>query len=136
MDEIYLELAFKEAKKAENKGEIPVGCIIVKNNKIISKAHNKVEKDRISLYHAEIIAILKASKKLKNWRLNDCTLYTTLEPCMMCCGAIMQSRIKKIVYGAKNLNNGYVDKLNKINIKYIKNTKYENIIKTFFKNKR
>jgi tRNA(adenine34) deaminase len=81
---------------------VPVGAVIVKNNKIISKAYNKKEKTKNVTKHAEIIAISKACKKIKNWRLDECEIYVTMEPCMMCCGAIEQSRIKKIIYGVKN----------------------------------
>lgn len=104
---IYMNEAINEAKKAYKKNEVPVGAVIVKNNKIIAKAHNMKENKNIASYHAEILAINKACKKNKNWRLNDCTLYVTMEPCIMCCGAIIQSRIKKVVYGVKNENYGF-----------------------------
>ena len=94
----YIEEALKEAKKAKQKGEIPVGAVIVKNKKIIAKAHNTVEKKKNAILHAEIIAITKASKKNKNWRLNDCEMYITLEPCKMCKAAIELSRIKKVYF--------------------------------------
>ena len=97
-NEKYLKIAYKEALKAYKKGDIPVGCVIVKKNKIVAKAYNKKEKNNIATYHAEILAINKACKKLKTWHLDDCILYTTMEPCIMCSGAIIQSRIKKIVY--------------------------------------
>ena len=99
-DQYYMEIAYKEAKKAKNKNEIPVGTVIVENNKIISKAHNKRDKKNIVTKHAEIIAIEKANRKLHNWRLNDCVLYTTLEPCEMCKGVIKASKIKKVIYAA------------------------------------
>ena len=95
----YMKYALKEAKKAFLLGEVPVGAIIVKNCEIIAKAHNLKEKNKDSTAHAEILAIKKASKKLNNWRLNDCTMYITLFPCPMCASAINQSRISKIVYG-------------------------------------
>lgn len=136
MDEKYIKLALKEAYKAKKNNEIPVGCIIVKNNKIIAKSHNKVEKRKDATCHAEILAIKKASKKIKNWRLNDCVLYTTLEPCMMCFGAIVQSRIKKIVYGTKKQENYLLKIKNTPEIENINNEECKNIIKTFFKNKR
>ena len=118
-DEYYMKIALKEAKKAIPKEEVPVGCIIVRNGKIIAKAHNKKEIDKIATYHAEILAINKACKKLKTWHLEDCILYTTLEPCMMCTGAISQARIKTIIYGTSNESFGYITKINnsKINIK-------------------
>lgn len=102
MEEKYMKEAIKEANKARKKGEVPVGAVIVKNGKIISRGHNKREQKKNSLYHAEIIAIDKACKKLKNFRLEECEMYVTLEPCLMCAGAIIQSRIKKVVYGASD----------------------------------
>ena len=88
--------AIKEAKKAELLDEVPIGCVIVKDNKIISRGHNVRESKNNPIGHAEIIAITKASKKLKSWRLNDCELYVTIEPCIMCSGAIIESRIKAV----------------------------------------
>lgn len=101
-----MQIALKEAKKSLKKGEVPVGAIIIKNNKIIAKAHNLKEKKHNVIKHAEINVIEKACKKLKNWRLENCILYVTMEPCIMCSGAIIYSRIKKIVYGANNENYG------------------------------
>ena len=98
--------AIKEAIKAEEKGEVPVGAVIVYNGKIISRGHNKREQKKNSLCHAEIIAINNACKKLNNFRLEDCEMYVTLEPCLMCSGAIIQARIKKIVYGASDKKYG------------------------------
>ena len=98
--EYYMNLALKEAKKANAIGEIPVGCIIVdKDGNIIARAHNEKEKKQNVTAHAEILAIQKAEKKLANWRLENCTLYVTLEPCLMCTGAIIQSRVEEIVIG-------------------------------------
>lgn len=102
MNEKYMKFAFKEAQKAYKKGEIPVGAIIVKNGKIIGKGYNKKEKAKNAIMHAEIIAINKACKKSNDWRLNDCEMYVTLEPCLMCIGAIKEARIKKIYCGVKN----------------------------------
>ncbi len=137
MKERYMNLALKQAKKAQKHNEVPVGAIIVKNNKIISQAYNKKEKSKNVIKHAEIIAITKACKKLKNWRLDDCEIYITMEPCMMCCGAIEQARIKKIIYGVKNEKFGYTDKLKNIEIiSYIKEKECKKIIQSFFKNKR
>jgi len=116
MNEYYMQIAIKQAKKALKYNEVPVGAVIVKNNKIISKAFNKKEKYKDTTKHAEIIAISKACKKLKNWRLEDCEIYVTMEPCMMCSGAIEQSRIKKIIYGVKNENYGCTDKIKNIEI--------------------
>lgn len=135
--EKYMKIALKEAKKAYNKNEVPIGAVIVKNGEIISKAHNKKEKTKNCIQHAEIIAIKKACRKLKNWRLIDCTLYVTMEPCMMCCGAILESRITKLVYGIENINNGNTKNLK--NIEIIKNICEEDckdIITKFFREKR
>ena len=126
--------AIKQAKKAYKKNEVPVGAIIVKENKIISKAYNMIEKKQNATEHAEIITIRKATKKLKNWRLIDCDLYVTLEPCDMCKGAINASRIKNVYYLlSKNENN-----LNKINYKKIKKNsdEYLHLLQTFFREKR
>lgn len=111
MNEKYMNIALIEAKKAYKKNEVPIGCIIVKNNKIISKAYNKKEKTNVVTKHAEIIAIEKACKKLKTWHLNDCILYTTVEPCLMCTGAIIQSRMKKVVYATENEKYGSLNKI-------------------------
>lgn len=95
----YMNEAFKEAKKAYEINEVPVGCVIVYNDEIIARAHNKRHNLKCSLYHAEILAIEEACKRLGKWILSDCTMYVTLEPCLMCSGAIIQSRIKKVFYG-------------------------------------
>ena len=137
MNEYYMKIALEEAKKALKHNEVPVGVVIVKNNKIISKAHNKKEKTKNVIKHAEIIAISKACKKLKNWRLEDCEIYVTMEPCMMCSGAIQQSRIKKIIYGVKNENYGFTDNLKNIKIiSQICEEECKNMIQTFFKKRR
>ena len=96
--EKYMLLALKEAKKAEKHGDVPIGTIIIKNNKVISKGHNKKEKKQNVTRHAEIEAIEKACRKMKTWHLEECEIYTTVEPCTMCYGAIEQARIKKIVF--------------------------------------
>ena len=136
MDQYYMEIAIKEAYKALRYNEVPVGAIIVKNNKIISKAYNKREKKHDVTKHAEIIAISKACKKLKNWRLEDCTIYVTMEPCMMCCGAIEQSRIEKIVYGAANENFGNIKNIHVKNISQVCEKECRELVSEFFKNKR
>lgn len=137
MNEYFMNYAIKCAKKALKHNEVPVGAIIVKNNKIISKAYNLKEKKQDVTQHAELLAISKACKKLKNWRLDDCTIYVTMEPCMMCCGAIEQSRIKNIIYGVKNENYGYTDNLKNIKIiSQICEKECLNLIQSFFKNKR
>lgn len=97
-----MKAALKEAKKAYKKGEVPVGCVIVKNGKIIAKGHNKKEGRRDPLAHAEMIAIRKASKRLSSWRLLDTVLYVTLEPCAMCAGGIISSRIPRVVFGIRD----------------------------------
>lgn len=100
--------ALKEAKKAYDKLEVPVGAVIVKDGKIISRAHNLKETKYDTTKHAEILAIQKASKKLNSWRLIDCEMYVTLEPCSMCAGAIINSRIKKVYIGALDEKTGAV----------------------------
>ncbi len=101
-----MKSALLEAKKAYSKGEIPVGCVIVYENKIIAKAHNLRETNQTTISHAEVIAINKACKKIGSWRLEECDMYVTLEPCPMCAGAIIQSRIKNLYYGAKDSKTG------------------------------
>ena len=104
--EKFMKEALKEAKKAYIKEEIPVGAIIVKDNKIIARAYNKKEEKMDTTKHAEIIAIQKASKRLKAWRLTDCDMYVTLEPCSMCAGALIQSRIRKVYIGTEDKKTG------------------------------
>ena len=106
MEEYFMIQALKEAHKAYNKLEVPVGAVIVKDNKIISRGHNQKETKSDCTRHAEIIAIERACKKLNSWRLNDCIMYVTLEPCAMCAGAIIQSRIRKIYIGAMDQKTG------------------------------
>lgn len=102
----FMRAAIQEAKKCLEIDEVPVGCVIVFKDKIISRAHNLRETKKNAVCHAEILAIQKACKKLDAWRLEDCELYVTIEPCIMCGGAIIQSRISKIYYGAKDLKGG------------------------------
>lgn len=101
-----MKMALKQAKKGGKKGEVPIGAVVVRDGKIISKAHNLREKSNLSTGHAEILAIERANKAIKSWRLDSCTLYVTIEPCPMCAGAIIQSRIKTVVYGAKDIKSG------------------------------
>lgn len=98
----YMQIAIKEAKKSLKFDDVPVGCVIVQKNKIVAKAYNKKEKNKCITRHAEVIAIEKACKKLGTWHLDDCTIYTTLEPCLMCTTIISQSRIKNVIYALKN----------------------------------
>ena len=130
MEEKYINKLLFACSKAIKKGNIPISALIVKNNKIISIAYNKKETSKISIDHAEILAIKKACKKLKTWRLDDCILYTTLKPCMMCEGAIIESRIKKVYY---LLDSKYYKKNELINYEQIKlNNDYEKLLKNFF----
>ena len=100
--EKYMREAIKQAKKAAAIGEVPIGCVIVRGGTILARGYNRRNIEGSTLVHAEIIAIKKASKKLQDWRLEDCELYVTLEPCPMCAGAIVQARIPKVVIGAMN----------------------------------
>ena len=141
-----MQKATEQGYKAFFKNEIPVGAIIVKNNKVISSAYNKREKSQIATHHAEILAIEKACKKLKSWRLDDCDLYVTLEPCPMCAGAIMNARIKNIYFAVADSENGGMSKFNifKNSMNHTANCvqdlefEKENkiLIKKFFENKR
>lgn len=143
----YMEAAIAQARLAENIDEVPIGCVIVKDGKIISKTHNLRESSQISTAHAEILAINKACKKLKTWRLEGCELYVTIEPCPMCAGAIMQSRITKVYYGAKDPKGGSYGSNFDLNSviglnHYVEVTggileeQCSEIIKKYFKNKR
>lgn len=146
MEEKWMKEALKEAQKAYSKEEIPVGAVIVKDNKIIAKAHNLKELKKTAIAHAEILAIQKANKKLQNWRLLNCDLYVTLEPCMMCLGAIISSRIKNIYIGTidpKNEEQEAENRLKEYEKKYGINIKIgilqeecEDILKKFFKDLR
>ena len=106
MEEKFMKEALKEAKKAYNKLEVPVGAVIVKDGQIIARAHNLKETKYDTTKHAEILAIQKASKKLNSWRLENCEMYVTLEPCSMCAGALIQSRIKKVYIGTMDPKTG------------------------------
>lgn len=101
-EEKYMKEAIKQAKKALALDEVPIGCVIVYEDKIIARGYNRRLTDKNTLSHAELNAIRKASKKLGDWRLDDCEMYITLEPCQMCAGAIVQSRIKKVYAGCMN----------------------------------
>lgn len=146
MQEKFMKQALKEAQKAYEKEEIPVGAIIVKDGKIIARAHNQKETKHDTTKHAEIIAIQKASKKIGAWRLEDCEMYVTLEPCTMCMGAIINARLKKICIGTTDEKTGacgsFIDlsqyKYNhKVEIeKGILKEQCEYILKDFFKQLR
>lgn len=143
----FMLQALKEAKKAYQEDEVPIGCVIVKNNKVISRGHNKRETKNDVTSHAEIEAIRKAEKKLGDWQLVDCDLYVTIEPCIMCMGAIIQSRIRHIYYGSEDPKGGAI--VSSINILESKNLNHypevtggllkeecSKIVKEYFVNKR
>lgn len=143
----YMLVAFQEALKALKKDEIPVGAVIVKDNKIIARAHNQKECKHNPLLHAEINCINKASKKMNNWRMNECDIYITLEPCIMCMGAIIQSRFKNVYYMCNDPKTGTlgsfinlmdIDGFNHYPniIKLEDRWNYSSLLKEFFKNKR
>ena len=102
LDTKYMKEAIKQAKKAEKLKEVPIGCVIVYQDKIIARGYNRRNTDKTTLGHAEITAIKKASRVIGDWRLEDCTIYITLEPCQMCAGAIVQARIPRVVIGSMN----------------------------------
>ena len=147
MEEKFMKAALKEAKKAYDKLEVPVGAVIVKDGKIIARAHNLKETKFDTTKHAEILAIQKASKKLNSWRLIDCEMYVTLEPCSMCAGALINSRIKKVYIGASDQKTGAVGSVFNLLEDYTFNHKVEykkgvlqdeceSILKEFFKELR
>lgn len=161
-DKYFIEEALKQARIAANSGDIPVGCIVVyrenkrnkkmceiadaaglKDNAVLSRAYNKRNKDKNAISHAEILAISKACKKIKDFRLEECTMYVTLEPCQMCAGAIVQSRIKRLVIGAKSIKAGSCGSIinildnnefnHKVEVEYLENGDCKDILKDFFK---
>ena len=146
MNEIYMNQALEEAKKAFHENEVPVGAVIVKNGVIISKSHNLKVKTSNIMNHAEIIAIKRASQKIKDWRLYNCEMYITLEPCPMCASAIQQSRISKVYIGTKSnaqSNTEIVEKIfnnddfcHKVDYIYINDNRCSKILSDFFSNKR
>ncbi len=107
-DEYFMQKAIEQAKSALAYDEVPIGAVIVKDDEIIAVGNNFKERENCAVYHAEVVAIINACKKLNNWYLDGCTLYVTLEPCPMCCGAIVNSRIDRVVYGTKDLKSGAV----------------------------
>ncbi len=146
MNNRFMKEALKEANKAYGKDEVPVGAVIVKEDKIIARAHNLRGKEMLSLAHAEILCIKKACKKLNSWRLDGCDMYVTLEPCAMCAGALTQSRIRKVYIGAKDGKNGCVGSISnvldintthKVEYEYLDNCEEcSDILSNFFKELR
>jgi len=142
----YMKAALKEAQKAFDKNEVPVGAVIVYDDKIIARAHNLRETNQHVHSHAEFLAMMKAAKKMGTWRLEDCDVYVTLEPCPMCAGAMIQSRIRKVYYGAKDSKSGVTDSLtNLFDIKFnhhvlsegnVLSSESEFLLKSFFKKLR
>lgn len=143
----YMQLAIEQARKAAVKGEVPIGAVIVRGDKVISSAHNMRERKQNALAHAEVLAIKKACRKLRSWRLDDCVMYVTLEPCVMCAGAILNARISKIVVGAKqniktNSNDAMADIYSKNNLNWKTEVEFcvrnecGEILKNFFGEKR
>lgn len=135
----YIDEAIKMANKAKKKKEVPVGALIIKDNKIISKAYNLKNRTNIATKHAEIIAIEKANRKIKTWRLSDCVMIVTLEPCMMCAGAILESRIKKVYCLLKRENECSIEWLRQNGVEvevFEDNTKSLMLLKSFFIKKR
>ncbi len=144
MEEKFMKEALKEAQKAMDKEEVPVGAVIVKDGRIIARAHNIKETQNNAICHAEILAIQKACKKLGSWRLIDCEMYVTLEPCSMCAGALINSRIKKIYIGTDDEKTGACGSVlnlledysfnHKVQIhRYILKDECERVLKDFFK---
>ncbi len=148
MDKKYFMLkALEQAKIAYKKNEVPIGAVIVKDGKVIAEGFNKREKKQNALFHAEIVAINKACKKLKSWRLDDCDIYITLEPCLMCFGAILNARLKNCYFGAYDKSGGSISSNSELLNKSILNHKLNveggilkeecaDILSTFFEEKR
>lgn len=146
MEHLYMKIAIDEAKKALDKSEVPVGAVIVKDDKIIATAHNLKEITKDPTNHAEILAIRKACENLGRWRLNDCSMYVTLEPCAMCAGAIIQSRIKTLYIGTFDPRAGACgsvfnitqdERLNHwVNVRWLYDEDCSNLLQEFFKERR
>ncbi|MDE6565433.1 MAG: tRNA adenosine(34) deaminase TadA, partial [Clostridia bacterium] len=146
-DEYFMLKALEQAKLASSYDEVPVGAVIVKNDEIIAVGSNFKERENCAVFHAEVVAIINACKKLDNWYLDGCTMYVTLEPCPMCCGAIINSRIDRLVYGAQDIKSGGVTSLynilndGKLNHKVdiqggVLESECSSILTDFFKKKR
>lgn len=128
----FMQMAVEQARIAAKHGEVPIGCVIVRDGKVIAKGYNQRERKQNCLWHAEIVALNRACRKLKSWRLNDCEMYVTLEPCQMCLGAILNARLRKVYVGAKSTTN-----LNwQTPIELQPNSEAQNILVDFFRNKR
>ena len=147
INEKYMKAAIKEAMKAQDIDEVPIGCVIVKDGKIIARGHNKREKEQDATSHAELKTLQKACKKLNSWRLVDCDIYVTLEPCLMCAGAIIQSRIANVYFGAYDSKGGaFGSSINVLDAKNINHRpnihggileeECSQILKDYFKKKR
>ena len=147
IDELFMKEALKQAEKAYAENEVPIGAVIVRDGKVIARAHNERHRKQIATRHAEMICIEKACKKLKSWRLDDCELFVTLEPCPMCAGAALNARLKRVVYGAKEEKGGAVEssfsvlKSGVLNwscetLGGVMKEECENILKRFFAEKR
>lgn len=128
----FMQLAVEQARKAVKHGEVPIGCVIVHQGKVIAKGYNQRERKQNCLWHAEIVALNRACRKLKSWRLSDCEMYVTLEPCQMCMGAILNARLAKVFIGAKSTTN-----LNwQTPVELQPCAEAQNILVDFFRNKR
>ena len=133
--EKFIDLAFEEALKALKNNEAPIGAVIVNKEKIVvGKGHNQTETLKDSTAHAEILALKSASKKINDWRLDDHIIFSTIEPCEMCMGAIVEARIKEVYYGSKNTKRKNIEK--KIKASMVENMNCQNLVKQFFKNLR
>ncbi len=128
----FMQMAVEQARIAAKHGEVRIGCVIVRDGKVIAKGYNQRERKQNCLWHAEIVALNRACRKLKSWRLSDCEMYVTLEPCQMCLGAILNARLRKVYVGAKSTTN-----LNwQTPIELQPNSEAQNILVDFFRNKR
>ncbi len=146
MDKKFMDIAFKEAEQAFFENEVPVGVVIVKKGEILSQRHNKKDKSKSVINHAEILALLECSNKINDWRLNECEMYVTLEPCPMCASAIQQSRIKKVYIGSEsNISSNKKimreifendDNYHRVEFEYLNDKRCSDILSIFFEKKR
>ncbi len=128
----FMQEAIKQARIAGRRGEVPIGCVIVKDGKIIAKGYNQRERKRNCLWHAEVVALNRACRKLKSWRLNGCDMYVTLEPCQMCMGAILNARLQKVYFAAQSTTN--LNWQTPVELHF--NQEAQNILVDFFQKKR